>query len=153
VWRGLLDHPEHHRLWLADREAADRVAMKADIDEPRALAWRSSGTSPPARCRTACSRQAPSRRRASSAPPSAATAASPLDIGALRRQTHAFVELHGDVGAEQPLHLDRALGRQFHLEPVDMRAERHRVLVDLRSSASDITWKPPESVSIGPFTR
>ena len=47
------------------------------------------------------------------------------------RQPHAFVHLHGDVGAEQPLHLDRTLRRQFDLGAVDMRAEGHGVLADL----------------------
>ena len=34
--RGLLDHREHHRLRLADRKPADRVAVKADLDQRRA---------------------------------------------------------------------------------------------------------------------
>ena len=33
---------------------------------------------------------------------------------------------------------------------VEVRAEHDAVLVDLRRAASDITWKPPESVRIGP---
>ena len=55
----------------------------------------------------------------------------PLDIGALGRQPHALVHLHSDVGAEQKLHLDRALRRQLHLGAVDMRAEGHGGLADL----------------------
>ena len=54
-----------------------------------------------------------------------------LDIAAFRRQPHAFVHLHGDVGAEQPLHLDRALRRQLDLGAVDMRAKRHGLLAHL----------------------
>src|SRR6185312_10677436 len=29
----LLDHRKHHRLWFTDRKAADRIAVKADIDQ------------------------------------------------------------------------------------------------------------------------
>jgi hypothetical protein len=54
-----------------------------------------------------------------------------LDIGALRRQPHAFIHLHGDVGAEQALHLDRALRRQLDFCAIDMRAEGHGPLADL----------------------
>ena len=46
-----------------------------------------------------------------------------LDLAALGGQPHAFVELHGDVGAEQDLHLDRALRRQLDHRAVDMGAE------------------------------
>ena len=48
-----------------------------------------------------------------------------------RRQREAFVELHRDVGAEQRLDLDRALGRELDDGAVEMRAKRHAVLVDL----------------------
>ena len=42
---------------------------------------------------------------------------------ALGRQPHAFVELHGDIGAEQDLHFDGALRRQLDHGAVEMRAE------------------------------
>ena len=54
-----------------------------------------------------------------------------LDIVAPGRQPHALVHLHGDVGAEQPLHLDRTLRRQLDLGAVDMRAEGHGLLAYL----------------------
>ncbi len=75
--RGLLDHRQHHRLRLADRQAADGIAVKADLDQARAR-WRGAARARrrPARCRTACSRQARSRTRACCARPSATTAAS-----------------------------------------------------------------------------
>ena len=55
----------------------------------------------------------------------------PLDIRPLGRQPHAFVELHGDVGAQQPLDLDRSLRRKLDLDAVDMGAKRHGALADL----------------------
>ena len=54
-----------------------------------------------------------------------------FDVVAVGWQPHAFVHLHGNVGAEQALHLDRALRRQLDLRAIDMRAERHRLLADL----------------------
>jgi hypothetical protein len=74
----------------------------------------------------------------------------PLDKGASRalgpahRQFHrgfdrlargwercAFVERHRDVGAEQALDLDRALGREQMHAAVQMRAEGDALFVDL----------------------
>jgi hypothetical protein len=40
------------------------------------------------------------------------------------RQLRTFVELHGDVGAEQRLDFDRALGREFDEASVEMGAKR-----------------------------
>ncbi len=48
-----------------------------------------------------------------------------------RREGRAFVERHGDVGIEEMLDLDRALGRQAMLAAVEMRAEDDAALVDL----------------------
>ena len=50
---------------------------------------------------------------------------------ARRRQLQAFVELHGDVGAEQALDLDRALGRQLDHGAVEMGAEGDALVLDL----------------------
>ena len=47
------------------------------------------------------------------------------------RQLQAFVELHGDVGAEQMLDLDRALGRKFNHGAVEVGAEGHAFVLDL----------------------
>jgi len=54
-----------------------------------------------------------------------------LDIAALGRQPDAFIHLHRDIGAEQPLHLDRTLRRQFHHGTVDVGAKGYRLLRDL----------------------
>ena len=73
-----------------------------------------------------------------------------FDLGAFGRKRDAFVELHGDVGAEQDLHFDGAFRRQFDHGAVEMRAERDARPPSLCASAdSDITCKPPESVRIG----
>ena len=53
-----------------------------------------------------------------------------LDLAPLGRQPHAFVELHGDVGAEQNLHLDGALRRQCDHGAVEMGAERDALFLD-----------------------
>ena len=47
-----------------------------------------------------------------------------------RGKRRAFVEHHLDVGAEQALHLDGALGRQQMRGAVDMRLEGDAVLLD-----------------------
>ena len=47
----------------------------------------------------------------------------PLDVPARGGQSDAFIHLHGNVGAEQELYLDRAFGRQLDLCAVDMGAE------------------------------
>src|SRR6185437_6211086 len=47
-----------------------------------------------------------------------------LELGALGRKPHAFVELHGNIGTEQDLHRDGALRRQLDLGAVEMRTER-----------------------------
>ena len=112
---------------FADREAADRVAVKADLDQaPRAGAAQVRHV---AALRDAEQHVAGWRgleRALAALGPAQRELHRALDIAALRRQPHAFVHLHRDIGAEQPLHLDRALRRQFDLGAVDMRAEGHR---------------------------
>ena len=107
----------------------------------------------PARCRTG---PGPARLRLANAvlQRSAQRSDSSSEASRLvarRRKRRAFVEHHLDVGAEQALHLDRALRRQRDGRAVDMRLEGDAVARRcLRSFASDMTWKPPESVRIGP---
>ena len=88
----LLDHRQHHRLRFADRQAADRVAVKADLDQPASAGAAQLGhiaalddaeqhVCPAAR----------SRRRACCAPPSATTAASRVRYrrGSAGSRTHS----------------------------------------------------------------
>ena len=71
-----------------------------------------------------------------------------IEFGLRRRQLQAFVELHGDVGAEQMLDFDRALGRKLDLAPSRWERKVTPLSSTLRSCDSDMTWKPPESVRI-----
>jgi len=48
-----------------------------------------------------------------------------------RRQLHAFVELHGNVGAEQVLNLDGAFGSKLHAGAVEMGAEGNAFVLHL----------------------
>jgi hypothetical protein len=68
---------------------------------------------------------------------------------ARRRERRAFVEGHHDVRSQQPLDLHRPLRGELVARAVDVAAEGHALLAQLRSSARLITWKPPESVRIG----
>ena len=110
--RDRLDHRQHHLLRLANREAANRVTGKANVNERARVFEPQSGIiaalhdaeqRPPPR-RTlegALATLRPGERQPHRA----------LDRRAFCRQLQTFVELHHDVGAEQVLHLDGALGR------------------------------------------
>jgi len=54
-----------------------------------------------------------------------------FDFVVRRRQADAFVKLHYDVRIEQILDFDRAFRGQFEFRAVEVRAERHALLVDL----------------------
>jgi hypothetical protein len=62
-----------------------------------------------------------------------------FDIGPLSRKTHTFIQLHGDVGTQQPLHFDGTFGRQFHLVPSICELNVTACSVTLRNFASDMT--------------
>ena len=150
--RRLLDHRQHHVLRLADRKAADGVALEIRCRPARARSRRAArGSSPPC---TMPNSALPGLRALEGAlaalGPAQRQLHRALDLVARRRQPQAFVELHGDVGAEQPLDLDRALRRQ--LDASRRRYASGRSRPARRACAardSDITWKPPESVRIG----
>ena len=81
-----------------------------------------------------------------------------LDDGARRLARRAHVELHLDVGADQPLDAHGLLGREVMLRSVEVRPEREALLGGARRATrllarracapSENAWKPPESVSI-----
>ena len=102
-------------LRLAHRQPADGVAVEADVDQrPRALLRASPRRRRPARCRT--SARPPrtlSKARLLALAPAQRQLHRPLDLLALGRQPQAFVELHGNVGAEQRLDFDGALRRKL----------------------------------------
>ena len=117
---------------LADRKPADRVAVKADPDQ--ALRACTAQFRHIAALRDAEQHVAGGRglkRALAALRPAQRELHRTLNIAALGRQPHAFIELHGDVGTEQPLQLDRALGRQLEAQAVDVRAEGHRAFADL----------------------
>ncbi len=128
---GGLDHREHHRLRFADREAADGVALEVEVDEGAGAL--------DAEVRQVAALHDAEHRLARLLAEGELAALGPahgqahrlLDLGALGRQADALVELHLDVGAEQPLDLDGALGAHLIGGAVDMRAEGDAGLVDL----------------------
>ena len=61
----------------------------------------------------------------------------------------ALVEDHHDVGAEGDLDGHGVFGGEEVLAAVEVGAELDAIGVILRSLASEKTWKPPESVSMG----
>src|SRR6185437_10208444 len=115
----------------ADREPAHRVAVEADIAQPLAAFH--------AQRRIDAALYDAEQAVARAIPEGAAAA-----LGPLHRESHrvggggfldwpgrAFVERHGDVGVEQMLDLDRALGREAMLAAVDRRAEGDAVGIEL----------------------
>ncbi|GJE17963.1 hypothetical protein AIGOOFII_2684 [Methylobacterium marchantiae] len=125
-----LDHPEHHLLRLAHREAADGVALEVEIGErPGAL---HSQVGQVAALDDAEHRLA--RLLAEPDPaalgPAQGQAHGALDGAALGREAHAFVELHLDVRAEKSLDLDGAFGAHVVGRPVHMRTEGDALLVE-----------------------
>ena len=151
--RHLLDHRQHHRLRLADRKAADGVAVKAGIDHA-------------ARAGVAQLGHIAALRDAEQHVPEGA-----LSNARLLRSRPAQRELHRalDVAALRPAAArirraawrcrSRAAAAPRSTAPATAHAWRRRYAsgrsprcsLTLRNCASDITWKPPESVSIGPF--
>ena len=104
----------------------------------------------PARCRTAGPPGACSKARLRALGPAQRQLHRALDLGVARAgsRTHSSSCIC-DVGAEQALDLDGALRRQLDARRRRYATEGHAFSSSLRSFASDITWKPPESVRIG----
>ena len=126
-----IDHVEHRRLRLADRQSADRVAVKVHLDEPLGAEHAQILFRPalddaeyrPARLMAegALRPLGPSEREAHRA----------LGLFVRTRQSHALVELHLDVRAQKTLDFHRTLRRQLVARPVDMRLEGHAALGEL----------------------
>ena len=126
-----LDHVEHRRLRLADRQPADRVAVKVHVHErlgaeDAKIFFRApldDAEDRPARllAEGLFRPLGPSEREAHRA----------LGLVMRNGQSHALVELHLDVRAQKTLHLHRSLGRQFVARSVDMRLEGHAALAEL----------------------
>ena len=83
--------------------------------------------------------------------PDAGAAHCGLEPGAVDAGGRALVEGHRDVGAEQALDAHGQLGREVLLGAVVDRPEAHALVVDAAAVCrSENTWKPPESVRMGP---
>jgi hypothetical protein len=141
----VVEHLAHRLVALAHRQAAQGVAVEADLAQPlgrlaaqrlgRPPCWMPNSAWAPASPNAALERapQRAERRIASRAPRRC-------------RQRDQLVELHDDVGAQQVgLDLDRPLGRQHVARAVDVALEGRSSSVTLEILDSDITWKPPLS--------
>ena len=123
VRQGVVEHVAHRAVALADRQAADRDAVEADLldllggalaeiapestlnDAEQRLVWPRMCSLRPA----LPARGAPYRR---------------LRVAAIGAERQALVEHHRDVAAEILLDLHRALGREESALPVDLVGER-----------------------------
>ena len=120
---GRVERGEHELLRLAHGQAADRVAVEADLDQALGRA-RSLG-----RVGAALddAEQAVARSRDEGRLGARGPAQGQLhgagDLGLGRRQGDALVEHHGDGRIQQVLDLDRALGRELVPAAVMVRAE------------------------------
>src|SRR4029077_12218303 len=103
---GFFHDLEHHRLRLADRESADGVTRKTDVDEPTRIldAQRRIVTALHDAEQRAARRRTFERALAALGPAQREPHGA-LDFVARGRQPQAFVELHHDIGAEQNLNL------------------------------------------------
>ena len=149
--RDLLDHRQHHRLRLADREAADGITVKADVDQARAH-WRGAvpGCRRPARSRTTCARRRGLERAFAALGPAQRQLHRALDIAAFRRQPmHSSSCIWISEPSSRCISIARS-GDNSILAPSICERNVTAFSVTLRSFESDIIWKPPESVSIGP---
>ena len=148
-----LDHRQHHRLRFADRKPADGVAVKADLDQAARAGLAQFGHVAALRdAEQHVARQARSRRRACCARPSAARAASPARYRRVRpaaARIRPTAWRYRSRAAAAPRSNAPATVRPWRRRYASGRSRRvHRACA---TCASDITWKPPESVSIGPF--
>ena len=133
--RGDFQHAQHHLLRLAHRKAADRIALERhrreafggadaqmrhvtalhDAIEPLPLFNAAHGLELGARALGPAERQLHR----------------PLHLLLRRRQADTFVQLHLDVGSEQPLNFNGTLRREVIALAVDMALELHARLVQL----------------------
>ena len=149
---GRREHREHHRLRLADREAADRVAVEADGGErlpPTASAQVRHGRRP-GRCRTAPSPPvAPKAAFERSAQRSDSRIARSISSARRRAARRIRRAACGCRNRAAPGSRASAPASARWAEPSMCERKVTPFSSSLRSAASDITWKPPESVRIG----
>ena len=132
---GKVQHLTHRRMPLADGQAAEGVAVEADLLQPvrglatqvfigRALLDAEQGLGL-ARAEGGLGPDRPAGRQLHT------LAGAPFLCG----PGHALVQLHGDIGAEAVgLDLDRPFRRQHVFGAVDVAGEGHRLLLNLRDA-------------------
>ena len=150
-----LEHPVHHRLGLAHREPADGdagpgAALEGALEraQPEVVVGAALDDGPE-RLRTGARRLA-----ASSVVPAALHRSSQRSVRSMpscasvvrRLAGHHVVERHRDVGAQRPLDLDRALGREGAEAAVDVARELDAVL---RDPAQTLEGEHLEAAGVG----
>ena len=127
-----IEHAAHLRLPLAHRQPADRIAIEADLKQSlaRSAAQRLEHRAllDPEQCRPC--RMLAARVEGVARPFRPAHRPLHRRFGLLlgRRERRAFVERHDDVGVEQALDLDRALGAEHVHRPVEVALEADPLL-------------------------
>ncbi len=120
---------EHRRAVLADREAADRVAVEVELGDllgrpPPQLGVGAALADPEAELALGA------RRVPLAARPLGGTAHGLGELGARHAGRRDVVEAHGDVAAEVPLDLGRELRREPDRRSVVDAPEGHPVVID-----------------------
>ena len=144
-WCGVAQHAQHLGLGLAHRQAADRVAVEADVGQAgcRLVAQRLEHPTlhdaeqrirvfQPVECVAAAARPA---QRQPHRVGRFALGGWPGRLAAADHIRRALVEDHRDVRVQHALDAHRLLGRQQQLVAIDRRGEAHAVLGDLAQRA------------------
>ena len=123
----------------------DRIAVKTDVDK-RARALQPHGCIIPALHDAEQGSLLPGVREGALAAfgPGERQPHGAFKLRARRRQLDAFIELHGDVGPEQLLNFDRALGRQLDRGAVEMGAKGDAGVLHLAQLCKGHDLKPAE---------
>ena len=126
-----VDHLQHRRLRLTDRQSPDRVAVKVHLGESLSAEDAKIVFCAPLNDAEYGAARLLAKGALRTLRPSERKAHRTLGLLMRARQPHALVELHLDVRAQKPLDFHRTLGRQFVPRSVDMRLEGHAALAKL----------------------
>ena len=119
---------------------------------PRALTWRMSGMSPPCTMPNSMypSGAVSNARLLRSAQRSESRIARSMSSRDAGKRTHSSICMAMSAPSSRCTSIERSGDNSTFMPSMCERNVTARSLT-LRRSDSDITWKPPESVSIGPF--
>ncbi|GAV35157.1 hypothetical protein ROTAS13_02829 [Roseomonas sp. TAS13] len=129
--RGDVEGGEHHLLPLADREAADRIALEADPRQRPHAFGAQAGIDAALHDAEEAVAGAGHEGLAAAGGPEHGLAHGPRSLLLRGGEGGALVQAHGDVGIQQVLDLDGTLGREAVLGAVDMRMEGDAVGIHL----------------------